>query len=257
MSVTTDNIELTKNLKERATRYGFDLVGVISAKTLDDVPSHYIAHRDYETWTKKTTDYMEDAKSVIILGARVWDDLHDLVIRVQDHHEYPDEWRGRLYARRLVRYLNREGYKTVLEADLLSKKRMAELAGLGHYGKNSLIINPILGPWVRYRSIVTDAPLAPDNETCVDLCGECDECVKACPVGALTPYVVDPDRCLLGMPMEERVSKEFRDVYTEHSPMVTENTWRMCQACQRACPIGRDLRNRHIGRGSGEVDERI
>jgi len=257
MSATTDNIELTKNLKERATRYGFDLVGVISAKTLDDVPSHYIAHRDYETWTKKTTDYLEDAKSVIILGTRVWDDLHDLVIRVQDHHEYPDEWRGRLYARRLVRYLNREGYKTVLEADLLSKKRMAELAGLGHYGKNSLIINPIFGPWVRYRSIVTDAPLAPDNETCVDLCGECDECVKACPVGALTPYVVDPDRCLLGMPMEERVSEEFRDVYTEHSPLVTENTWRMCQACQRACPIGRDLRNQQIGRGSGEVDERI
>ena len=257
MSATTDNIELTKNLKERATRYGFDLVGVISAKTLNNAPSHYIAHRDYQTWTKKTTDYMEDAKSVIILGTRVWDDLHDLVIRVQDHHEYPDEWRGRLYARRLVRFLNREGYKTVLEADLLSKKRMAELAGLGHYGKNSLIINPILGPWVRYRSIVTDAPLIPDDETCGDLCGECDECVKACPVGALTPYVVDPDRCLLGMPMEERVSEEFRDIYAEHSPMVTENTWRMCQACQRACPIGRNLRNQHIGRGSGKVDERI
>ncbi len=49
MSATTDSLELTKNLKERAIRYGFDLVGVISAKTLDDVPSHYIAHRDYET----------------------------------------------------------------------------------------------------------------------------------------------------------------------------------------------------------------
>jgi ferredoxin len=39
--------------------------------------------------------------------------------------------------------------------------------------------------------------------------------------------------------------------------MVTENTWRMCQACQRACPIGRDLRDQFIGRGSGKVDERI
>jgi len=257
MSAAENSLELTKKVKERSRRYGFDLVGVISAEIMDNVPRHYIAHRDYKTWTKKTTDYMEDAKSVIILGTRVWDDLYDLVIRVRDHHEYPDEWRGRLYARRLVRYLNSEGFKVVLEADFLSKKRMAEQAGLGHYGKNSLIINPTYGPWVRYRNIITDAPLVSDNETCVNLCGECDECVKACPVGALTPYVVDPDRCLLGMPMEERISEEFRDIYTEHSPMVTENTWRMCQTCQRACPIGSDLRNQYIGRGSGKVDERI
>ncbi len=257
MSAAEDRNELTKNVKERARRYGFDLVGVISAETLDEVPSHFIAHRDYQAWTKKTIDYMEDARSVIILGVRVWDDLYDLVISVRDNHEYPDEWRGRLYARRLVRYLNREGYKAVLEADLLSKKRMAEVAGIGSYGKNSLMINPIYGPWVRYRSIVTDAELVPDNGSCGDLCGECDECVKACPVGALTSYVVDPDRCLLGMPMEERVSGEYSDVYAEHSPMVTENTWRMCQACQRACPIGRDLREQQIGRGSGKVDERV
>ena len=257
MSGTEDSLELTKDLKERARRYGFDLVGVVSAEALDEVPSHFIAHRDYKTWTKKTTDYMEDARSVIILGARVWDDLHDLVIRVRDHHEYPDEWRGRLYARRLVRFLEREGYKAVLEADLLSKKRMAELAGLGAYGKNSLIINPTYGPWVRWRSIVTDAPLVTDEGACGDLCGECDECIKACPVDALTPYVVDPDRCLLGMPMEERTGEEFREVYEEHSPMVTENTWRMCQACQRACPVGRDLREERVGRGSGDVDERV
>ncbi len=59
------------------------------------------------------------------------------------------------------------------------------------------------------------------------------------------------------MPMEERVSGEYRDVYAEHSPMVTDNTWRMCQAGQRAFPIVRDLRQQQIGRGSGKVDERI
>jgi epoxyqueuosine reductase QueG len=200
---------------------------------------------------------MENAKSVIILGVLVWDDLHDLVIRVRDQHEYPDEWRGRLYARRLIRYLNRKGYEAVLEAKLLSKKRMAELAGIGHYGKNSLIINPIYGPWVRYRSIVTDAPLVPNYEKCSDLCGECDECLKACPVEALTSYIVDPDKCLLGMPMEKRLSEEFHEIYTEHSPMITENSWKMCQTCQKACPVGRDLRNQRIERGSGKVNERI
>lgn len=249
--------ELTKRVKENAHRYGFDLVGIASAEALDAVPSHYIAHRDYRTWTLKTGDYLEGASSAIVLGARVWDNLHDLVIRVGDHHEYPDEWRGCLYARRLVRFLNRMGYRTALEPGLLSKKRMAQLAGLGCIGKNSLVINPVYGPWVRLRSIVTDALLAPDQPFTMDLCRGCEECVKACPVGALKPYAVDPDRCLLGMPMEQRLGDEHRETYERHSPMVTENTWLMCQACQLACPIGREHRTRHVGRGTGPVDERV
>jgi len=167
----------------------------------DAVPSHFIGHRDYMCDTKKTGDYMEGAKSLIILGVQVWDSLFDMVIKVGDHHEYPDEWRGRYYARRMTRHLDGLGYRTELEPELV--------------------------------------PTDPFTE---DLCGECDECVKACPVGALTPHKVDPDRCLLGMRWEDRLSEEFRDVYMEHSPSLTESTWLMCNTCQKACPIGRDLR---------------
>ncbi|NIU82623.1 MAG: tRNA epoxyqueuosine(34) reductase QueG, partial [Candidatus Thorarchaeota archaeon] len=31
-----------------------------------------------------------------------------------------------------------------------------------------------------------------------DLCGDCDKCIQACPVDALTPYKVDPDTCIVG-----------------------------------------------------------
>jgi epoxyqueuosine reductase len=134
---------------------------------------------------------------------------------------------------------------------------MAQLAGLGCIGKNSLIINPVYGPWVRLRSIVTDAPLVPDEPYTEDLCRDCDLCVKACPVDALTPHAVDSDKCLLGMPMEQRLSDEYHETYEKHSPMVTENTWIMCQACQRACPVGRAPRSQRIGRGTGPVDERV
>jgi epoxyqueuosine reductase len=206
------------------------------------VPSHFIGHRDYMCYTKKTVDYMGEAKSLIILGLRVWDNLFDMVIKVGDHHEYPDEWRGRLYSRRLARFLNSQGYETILEPDLLSKKRMAQLGGLGCFGKQTLIITPMYGPWVRLRSILTDAELVPTQPFTEDLCKDCEECLKACPVGALTPYKLDPDKCLLGMDWDTRFSDAYRDKYYRHNPSVTENAWLMCSACQRACPIGSDLR---------------
>jgi hypothetical protein len=37
-------------------------------------------------------------------------------------------------------------------------------------------------------------------------------------------------------------SEEFKDIYMEHSPSLTESTWLMCNTCQKACPIGHDLR---------------
>ena len=248
MSYSTKTRSLTDAVKTKASKYGFDLIGIASAETLDSIPSHYIAHRDYKLWTKKTKDYMVDARSLIILGLKVWDNIFDVVIKVGDQNEYPDEWRGRLYSRRIMRFLNGEGYKTILEPDHLSKKRMAQLAGLGNFGKNSLIINPVYGPWIRLRSILTDAELIPDAPFEKDLCGQCEECIKSCPVAALAPYKVDPDKCLLGITWEERLSNRLRDTYFKHNPSLTENTWLMCSTCQKACPIGRDKRFNLTGR---------
>jgi len=240
--------DLTQDVKDRAKRSGFDLIGIVSAETYDVYPGHYIGHREYLCNTKKTTDYMKDARTLIILGMQVWDDLFDMTVKVGDHLEYPDEWRGRYYTRRMIRYLNSLGYKTVLEPELLSKKRMAQMGGIGSFGKQSLIIHPEYGPWIRLRSILTDVELVPTVPFNEDLCGDCLKCVESCPTGALTPYKVDPDLCLLGMPYRTRLSEEYRDVYLEHSPMLTENTWKMCNTCQQAYPIGKEKRHRYYGR---------
>jgi epoxyqueuosine reductase QueG len=242
MAYSEETVKFTQDIIERAHKYGFPLVGIVSAEQYDAYPGHYIGHRDYQCDTKKTGDYMDGAKSLIILGVQVWDSLFDMVIKVGDHHEYPDEWRGRYYARRMMRHLGGLGYRTELEPDLLSKKRMALMSGIGSFGKQSLIINPEFGPWLRLRSVLTDAELVPTGPEVKDQCGDCEECIKACPVGALSPYKVDYDKCLLGLKWEDRVSDEFKDIYMEHSPSLTESTWLMCNTCQKACPIGHDLR---------------
>jgi epoxyqueuosine reductase QueG len=248
MNYSKETIGFTEGIKARAIRYGFNFVGIVSAETYDAYPGHFIGHRDYQCNTKKTGDYMEGAKSLIILGIQVWDDLFDMVVKVGDHLEYPDEWRGRYYARRLMRHLNKLGYRTELEPDLLSKKRMAQMAGIGAFGKQSLIIHPEYGPWLRLRSVLTDVELVPTEPFTEDLCGDCNKCVESCPVGALSPYRVDPDKCFLGLTWEKRLSDELKEVYYLHNPQLTENTWKMCNTCQQACPIGREKRHMYYGR---------
>ena len=73
---------------------------------------------------------------------------------------------------------------------------------------------------------------------------------------ALTPYVVDPDRCLIGIGEAEwvkvlngdldyaslRTESNISSILDEHMPKFTENSRLMCITCQRACPHGREER---------------
>ena len=244
---------LTQEIKEYALSHGAELVGILSPEAIDATPEYWIGWQVQQA-SKKTTDYMDDPRSIIVLGYHAFDDIHEAQIAHNGNIEYPVYERMRLYARRVMRQLEEKGYKCIIYPFRLSQKRMAQLAGLGPMGKNSLIINPNYGPWIRLQSILTDAPLMPDKESTQDLCGECSKCIDACPTGALTPYVVDPEKCLIGISEadlarlieEDLPFTDFREipdhVFREYMPRFTENSVLMCTSCQRACPIGREKR---------------
>jgi epoxyqueuosine reductase QueG len=247
------NATLTKEIKDYALSHGAELVGVLSPEAIDAFPDYWIGWQVQEA-SKKTSDYMVDPKSIIVLGYHAYDDIHEAQIAHNGKIEYPVYERMRLYARRVMRQLEKKGYKCVVYPVNLSQKKMAQLAGLGPMGKNSLIINPEYGPWIRLQSILTDAPLVPDTESTEDLCKDCTKCIDACPTGALTPYKIDPDKCLIGI-TEKELAKliqedlsftEFRDtpdeVFKAHMPRFTDNSVLMCTTCQKACPHGRERR---------------
>ncbi len=246
---------LTREVKERALSAGADLVGILSAESVDSIPGHWVGWQ-VQKHTVKTGHYMKEAKSVIVLGYHAWDDIHEALMPRSGEIEYPAYIRMRLYARRVLRFLKKRGYRAVIYPDLLPQKQMAQLAGLGALGKSSLIVNPKYGPWIRLQSVLTDAELVPDEPFMEDLCGDCDECIRSCPVDALTPYVVDPDRCLIGITEAEwvkvlngdldyatlRMELRVMSILDEHMPRFTENSRLMCITCQRACPHGREER---------------
>lgn len=258
--MSSDSVELTQRIIEYAKTVdewestGADLIKIIPAERYDNTPSYEVPFMDGTT--KKTYDYMEGTKSIIVLGFHAWDDLCEAVTTKNGHLEAFGYTRMGYTVNKMRLFLEHLGYQAKLPGDFLPKKKLAVLAGIGNYGKNSLIINPKYGPWIRLAAILTDAELEYDDAFTEDLCGDCDKCVKACPTGALSPYRINPERCLVSPTSKSWVGilegtlsfEDCRNIdngnqfFEEHSPVLTKNTRLMCMTCQLACPYGREER---------------
>ncbi len=78
----------------------------------------------------------------------------------------------------------------------LSHKEVSRRAGLGWIGRNNLLVTPQRGARVRLVTILTDLPLTTGVPLERD-CGDCRECLEACPAGAIAENPADFDhlRC--------------------------------------------------------------
>ena len=96
----------------------------------------------------------------------------------------------------IMEYLEDKGYKQLIihtedEFDpinrlgFMSLKILAKKAGLGWQGRSLLIISPEYGPLHRLIAILTDLPLQV-NQAIKNECGNCQECIGACPQNSLT-----------------------------------------------------------------------
>jgi len=152
---------------------------------------------------------------------------------------------------RLAAHLRLEGHQAVVVADdnRLVDRAAAHRAGLGWYGKSSLILLPDLGSWFVLGAVVTDADLGPSPGPVADGCGPCTRCLSACPTGALAaPGVLDARRCLAWLleatgpfPRELRVALGGR-IYG-------------CDDCQEVCPPNRTADRRSPPPPAGADDE--
>lgn len=108
-------------------------------------------------------------------------------------------------------------------------REVASEAGLGWFGKNSMLYVPDFGSWVFLGQIFTNLDLAADPTVSLD-CGDCDICIRACPTDAITaPFYVQPDRCISHLTqMSGSIPEELR------APMGLK-VWG-CDICQQVCP---------------------
>jgi epoxyqueuosine reductase QueG len=113
-----------------------------------------------------------------------------------------------------------------------SNKLAAHCAGIGWIGKSCLLITPEHGPRVRWCTVLTDAPFAPTGSPMKEQCGECDACVKACPVQAFTGRAFSEDEG-----RDARYDARACEQYLKEM----ERTFGLavCGMCLYICPYGR------------------
>jgi epoxyqueuosine reductase len=132
-------------------------------------------------------------------------------------------------------------YRVLVDDNAHVDREAAARAGVGFYGKNTLLITRRYGSWVVLGILVTDIEIEATPPLELD-CGSCTLCIEACPTGALDePGVLDSNKCLSYWTQAAAPIPE--DYRAELGPQVYG-----CDICQDVCPWNRGIEKRRAGR---------
>jgi epoxyqueuosine reductase len=242
-------MSLADAVKTRARELGFIACGITHAG-----PSR---HADFlDRWLAKgyagTMRYLHrqaarrknpqsiapEARSVVVVLDNYYHPGTDAETRVpriakyargKDYHQVTQRRLGELAA--FLRGNGAELTRTFADAGPVPERELAERAGLGWIGKNTMLIRPDAGSFFFIGSVFTDLPLPLDDPLELDRCGSCTRCLDACPTGAFVePRLLDATRCISYLTIEQR------------GPIPSELADRLegyafgCDICNDVCP---------------------
>jgi epoxyqueuosine reductase len=248
----SERAAITQAIRERAHSLAFDLVGFAPL----DAP----AHADFFRWwleqgyagemhyLHRTADarcdpqqVLPSAKSAVVVGLNyapavpmVTDDpTRGVFARYALGEDYHEVMTQRL--RQLLEYIRQLRpdcqAKIYVDAGPVLERDLAWRAGLGWFGKNTMLINTRRGSYFLIGEILLNIELEYDQPA-FGGCGTCTRCIDACPTGAIVaPYVLDARRCISYLTIELRGS-----IPEEHRSQMGNRIFG-CDICQEVCPF--------------------
>lgn len=252
-------MSLTSEIREYAKSCGAALFGVTSSdpflKYLDIVTEledarkiqGLKASKYINTSMADPRNALRSARSIIVAGVPyMMRTPSDSLPQYQGPYIFLSRyWRHarRVYVslgRLIAEYLQKQGIEAK-EAGHRSIpiKPAAVRAGLANYGKNAIVYNKHFGSWVWWFAVLTEAELEITEADDEDICGECDRCIKACPMGAIhEPYRLDFQMCRVYLSHSSLQDVgEIADSLKEKMG----NCLCGCEICQDVCPLNRKV----------------
>lgn len=269
-----DAARLGGAVRAQAQALGFDLVGITTPEPSEhrafyrrwlDEGRHggmsYLARPDAVLRRGDLSLTLEGVRSVIVVAHEYYqedppgvpdDTARAVVARYARGRDYHKVVKKKLTA--LGRWLEEEvggglpsdgaraaarpvAWRAYTDTGPILERDLARRAGLGWFGKNTMLINPRRGSYFFLGVLLTDVVLSSDEPFKADHCGSCTACLDACPTGALLGRdetgapVMDATRCISYLTIEHRgaIPGELR--------RLMGNRVYGCDICQEVCPF--------------------
>jgi epoxyqueuosine reductase len=257
-----DSHDLVAGLRRRGTELGLAMVGV----TTPEASGHmehlrqwlhegrhgemaYLAREDAIARRADLRRTMETVRSVVVVAddyyqedpAGVPDDpSRGVIARYARGRDYHKVLKKKLMA--LGRWLDEQveggaAFRAYVDTGPVLERELGQRAGLGWFGKNTMLIHPQRGSYFFLGVLLADVDLPADEPFKADHCGSCRACLDACPTGALLGRdesgapVMDATRCISYLTIEHRgpIREELRSLIG--------NRVFGCDVCQEVCPF--------------------
>ena len=252
---------LTTRIKEETRRLGFSLVGVASIEPSEHLDFYgrwvgdgkhgemaYLAREDSVERRADLRRTLPSVRSAVVVADEYFQEDPDgvpgdparaVVARYARGLDYHDTIKGRLTE--LLRWVEASSAGPVegrvyVDTGPILEREMATRAGMGWFGKNTMLIHPKRGSYFFLGLLLLDLELDVDAPFQEDHCGTCRSCLDACPTGALLGRdasgapVMDATRCISYLTIEHRsaIPVELRSLMG--------NRVYGCDICQEVCP---------------------
>ena len=238
----------SQQIKSWAKEVGFQDCGIARARVLAEAETEFLhsVERSYHAemhYLERNVDgrfnpesLLSGCKSVIVVTYNYLTDSEPKSDKyrtarytwIQDYHILVKDLLEKLAAMILNGYPTVK-YRTTVDSSAISEKRWAVEAGVGCMGKNGLVHNDN-GSFFVIGTLLVDwfcdqyDPSLPKSD-----CGECDICIRSCPVNALeTPFRVDARRCVSYHNTEDKMPN--------YNELALQKYLFGCDVCQEVCP---------------------